>query len=373
MEENKIMNVAFSQLTSKEIPQLIEKKLSGREYVNYGLDNKFPNYLFDLYLRSSVLQSVVNGCVDFTMGNKIVVNPELTEDAENYEVNDDGETIHDVLNKIIVDRFIFGGYAVQRIEDKKGNIKLYWLDFQRCRINEDETKLYYSDDWTKWGNKAITYNIYNPSTGKGDVVYYKGNITRGHYPIPPYVASLTSCETQTEIAKYHLNAITNNFNVNAIINFNNGVPEETIQEEIEKLVAKKFNGTDAQTYMLNFNNDKEHATDVVRLNADDFDKKYDALLKSVREDIFISMRATPALFGVNPENNGFSKQEFVESFTLFNKTVVQPVQKQLERMFKQIYGKPVIKFESFNLEDEVEETTEQTVEETTEVKEVNNG
>ena len=31
MEENKIINVAFSQLTSKEIPQLIEKKLNGRE------------------------------------------------------------------------------------------------------------------------------------------------------------------------------------------------------------------------------------------------------------------------------------------------------------------------------------------------------
>ena len=121
--------------------------------------------------------------------------------------------------------------------------------------------------------------------------------------------------------------------------------------------------------MLNFNNDTEHATSVVRLNADDFDKKYDALLKSVREDIFISMRATPNLFGKTTENNGFSKEEFVEAFTLFNKTVIQPVQKQLERMFKQIFGKPVIKFESFNLEDEVE----QTVEETTEVKEVING
>ena len=128
--------------------------------------------------------------------------------------------------------------------------------------------------------------------------------------------------------------------------------------------------------MLNFNNDKEHATDVVRLNADDFDKKYDALLKSVREDIFISMRATPALFGVNPENNGFSKQEFIEAFTLFNKTVIQPVQKQLERMFKQIFGKEVIKFESFNLDDEVEQpeqTVEEPTEETTEVKEVTNG
>ena len=70
-----------------------------------------------------------------------------------------GKLIFDVINKIIVDRFIFGGYAVQRIADNKGNIKLYWLDFQRCRINEAEDLLYYSDDWTKWGNKAITYDV----------------------------------------------------------------------------------------------------------------------------------------------------------------------------------------------------------------------
>ena len=136
------------------------------------------------------------------------------------------------------------------------------------------------------------------------------------------------------------------------------------KQDIEKLVAKKFNGTDAQTYMLNFNNDKEHATMWLEWIVMILIKKYDALLKSVREDIFISMRATPNLFGKTTENNGFSKEEFVEAFTLFNKTVIQPVQKQLERMFKQIFGKPVIKFESFNLEDEVEQTTEEPTEPT---------
>ena len=84
---------------------------------------------------------------------------------------------------------------------------------------------------------------------------------------------------------------------------------------LKKLVAKKFNGTDAQTYMLNFNNDKEHATDVVRMDSDDFDKKYDALLKSVKRRFFISM--TPNLFG-KPENNGLANGSFYYLTKLFN-------------------------------------------------------
>jgi hypothetical protein len=351
MEENKKpMNIMFSAINTKEIPKFIEKKISGRDYVNYGADNKFPNYLFDLYLRSSILSTIVNRCVDYTMGNKLVVNG--IANAEN--INDDGETIEDIVKKLTVDDWIFGGFALQIIKNGNGNIKLNWLDFTRCRINEEETKLYYSDDWTKWGNKALTYDIYNPKTGKGDVIYYKGHITRGHYPIPQFIGGLTAIETQTEISKYHLNAITNNFNVNAIINFNNGQPDDTIQEETEKLLINKFNGTDAQTVMCTWNNDKEHATTVERLSDDQFDKKYAALNDSTKKEIFLAMSVTPALLGVNPENNGFSKQEFLEAFELFNRTVIQPHQKQMERIFKKLYGKDVIKFEPFSLDVETQ-------------------
>ena len=59
------------------------------------------------------------------------------------------------------------------------------------------------------------------------------------------------------------------------------------------------------------------------------------------------MRATPALFGLNPENN-FVNKNFLKH--LFNRTVIQPNQKDIERIFKQLFGKPVIKFVPFNLE-----------------------
>jgi hypothetical protein len=345
-----INTIKFAGQVIKEIPAPEEKKISGKDYINYGTDNQYPEYLWNLYLRSSILQSILNGCVDYTMGNKLIIDESITTFAE--EANKEGETLEDIVKKATVDKFIFGGFAIQRIVDNKNNLlELYTLDFKNCRLNDDGTKLFYSNNWGKIrGGKAVEYDVYNSTTGKGDVIYFKGHISRSLYPIPMYVGGITSIETSTEIAKFHLNAITNNFNVNAVINFNNGVPDETIQDEMEKNVAAKFNGTDAQTYMLSFNNDTDHATTIERVNDDNFDKKYEALSKSTLQEIFISMRATPALFGLNPENTGFSKQEFMEAFELFNKTVIQPNQKDIERTFTKLFGKPVIQFEPFNLE-----------------------
>ena len=351
MEENKIVNnLKFAEMQSiKEIPAPEEKKVSGKEYINYGKDNKYPEYLWNLYLRSAILQSIINGCTDYTLGNKIIVDQSIDEFSK--MINKDGEELEDLIKKLIVDKYIFGGCAIQRIVNRQGKLlELYWLDFKNCRINAEETKLFYSKDWGKFGSKAVEYDIYNPATGKGDVLYFKGHITRSLYPIPMYVGGITAIETSTEIARFHLNAITNNFNVNTVINFNNGVPDDEVQDEMERTVAGKFNGTDAQTFMLSFNNDKDHSTEVIKLQDDNFDKKYEALYGSTLKEIFISMRATPALFGLNPENNGFSKQEFLEAFELFNRTVIQPNQKDIERIFKQLFGKPVIKFVPFNLE-----------------------
>ena len=115
-------------------------------------------------------------------------------------------------------------------------------------------------------------------------------------------------------------------------------------------MKEKFCGTDnAGSFLLLFNDSKDNACEIAKIQDDKFDLKYDALAKSVKEDIFIAFRATPTLFGLPNENNGFSKQEYLESFELYNKTVVVPLQKDVERAFKSIGF--VIKFKTFKLDD----------------------
>lgn len=331
------------------VPDVVEKKVSGKDYVFYGEENKFPQYVWNLYLKSAILQGIVNGTCDFVSGNGIISNLPIAA------MNSDGDELEDLIRKISMDYNIFGGFCFQVIKDYTGTIKeLYWLDMQNIRLNEEGDKAYYCEKWNQYGAKAVEYEVWNPRKNQSNfVVYYKGHISRGLYPVPRFIGALAAIETSTEIGKFHLNNILNNLTSSAIINFNNGEPSEEQKKMIEKKLNDKFSGANnAGKNMIVFNNSKEEAVTIERLGEDNFDKKFETLSKSTREEIFISFRATPALFGLNPENNGFSKAEFLESFELYNKCVVKPIQNDIKRVFDKLFNmENSIQFKTFTLED----------------------
>ena len=337
------LSFSVFELEKTAMPDGKETVRSGYDYVSWGKDNRFPNDLYDMYQNSAILQSVINGTADYVFGSGVISAFDV--------VNDKYETLEDVVKRCVFDLLIFGGFAIQLMY-KGGKVEaMYWLDFQKCRKSEDEKKIYYSDDWGKYAKKALEYNAWTPGTDKGTCIfYYKGHKTRGIYPVPMYIGALKSVKISTEISNFHLNNITKGFASNAVISFNNGEPDEDTKARIEKDVKEKFCGTDnAGSFLLLFNDSKDNACEIAKIQDDKFDLKYDALAKSVKEDIFIAFRATPTLFGLPNENNGFSKQEYLESFELYNKTVVVPLQKDVERAFKSIGF--VIKFKTFTLED----------------------
>lgn len=337
------LSFSVFELEKTAMPDSRETVRSGYDYVSWGKDNRFPNDLYDMYQNSAILQSVINGTADYVFGSGVISAFDV--------VNDKYETLEDVVKRCVFDLLIFGGFAVQLMY-KGGKVEaMYWLDFQKCRRSEDEKKVYYSDDWGKYAKKALEYKAWTPDTDKGTCIfYYKGHKTRGIYPVPMYIGALKSVKISTEISNFHLNNIMKGFASNAVISFNNGEPDEDTKARIEKDVKEKFCGTDnAGSFLLLFNDSKENACEIAKIQDDKFDLKYDALAKSVKEDIFIAFRATPTLFGLPNENNGFSKQEYLESFELYNKTVVVPIQKDVERAFRAMGM--VIKFKTFQLDD----------------------
>lgn len=337
------INFSVFDSAAKVIPTFIEKENNGKPYLNYGCDNRFPNYLWELYLRSAVLQSIINGTSDYASGDGIVYNEDGVIQRLSKTANKEGETLDDVIKKIITDYLIFGGFALQIIPNKLGEInEIYWLDFRNVRRNKEGDKIYYSDDWIKHANDYITYDIFNPieeKHTKSSVYYFKGHITRGIYPVPRYNGALSAIETSTEISKFHLNSILNNFSGNFIINFNNGQPSTEQQDEIERKIKAKFSGADnAGKFLVAFNDSKENGVSVERIQDDNFDKKYENLRVDTFKEIFVAFRAIPQLFGFSLEGTGFNKQEFLEAFELYSKTTVTPIQTDIQRTFDKIFG-----------------------------------
>ena len=89
---------------------------------------------------------------------------------------------------------------------------------------------------------------------------------------------------------------------------------------------------------------------------EDFGERYKALSQHSRQQIFSSFRAIPLLFGLTSEaNTGFSTEEFEQSFRLYARTQIRPVQRRLCDAYDRIYGvKGVITIKPFSLEDEAE-------------------
>lgn len=343
---------AIDPVLTTNVPEYIEEKVRGKEYISYGKNNLFPNYLWDLYNTVASLQSIINGTVDFICGNDISFR-----DRDNV-INSKGETILDIVKKIAVDKMIFGGFALQIIRNMAGEVaEIYALDFMKVRSDEKNEVFFYCEDWSKWGAKALIYPKYGVNDTNPTSIYYnKGSITRGVYPTPLYGAALVACELEKAINEFHLNNINNGFASNLIINFNNGQPNEEQKKEIEKDVQEKFSGyQNAGRILLSFNDSEENATKVERLNGDDFDDKYSALSERSREQIFTAFRATPNLFGFPNQTTGFSEQEYQSAFKLYNRTVVRPIQNEIIDSFDKILGtKGSIVITPFSIETNVE-------------------
>ena len=345
--EKKQLNFTMLVDETKEIPKFVCKTAKNTEYVKYGEMNDFPNYLYDLYEQSSQFSSIIDTMNDYIQGNGIVSNYPLKI------VNHKGETFNDLIEKIIYDYLIFGGFAIQVIRNKMGNVaELNHIDMRFIRTNEDEDRLYYSKEWIKGRRVPKVYEKFSKSSNQpNSIFYYKGRKTREVYPSPIYLSALTSLEISTQIPSFHLNNLTNGFHPSAIVNFNNGSNlSENVMDEIEEKIKEKFTGTkNASKIMLSFNDDLTHKTTIERLPDDGSVDIYNTLKESVEKDIYTAFRISKLLMGNGEDNTGFSKQTYIEAFALYNKTVIQPIQKELEDIINFVLGDGALHFDEFKI------------------------
>lgn len=347
-KDNKKLNFTAVVQEKKHIPELVCVKAKNTGYVKYGEDNDYPDYLWELFKHSSQMSSIIQQMKDYIIGNGIVSEYHLKT------VNRKGESFDDFIEKIVLSYLIYGGFAFQIIRNKAGDVsEMYHLDFRYIRVNEDEDKIYFSKEWNKGRRQPIVYDRYlKGSKLSNSVFYYKGKLTNEVYPIPMYISAMTSLEISTQIPDYHLKNLVNGFNPSVLINFNNGsnVPE-SVADEIEEKVYDKFAGTEnAGRILISFNDDKEHSTEMTRLPSDGLIDQYNSLSDNVEKDIYTAFRMNKILMGDSSDNTGFSKQPYIEAFALYQKSVIGPIQKELENVFNNTFGEGTLHFDKFTID-----------------------
>lgn len=364
MTENKIQ-VAFAAI-DKEWETLIPQNVENdglKKYVTWGEYNDYPNYLWSLFNDVSTLKTIIEGTADYVIGNDVV----CTVKGFDVEVNTKGDTMRELIRLLARDYLIYGGYAIQVIRNKVGDVReLYYMDFRYVRSSKKNDVFYYSEDFTKKyvrSNKMVVYPKYvRENRNVPTSVMYVTNEKSKTYPTPRYSGSIKACEIERQIDTYHLSSLENGFGGSYILNFLNGIPSDEQKEEIERNVNEKFAGaSNAGRILINFANGKDNATTLEKLDTEDFGEKYKAAAERSKQQIFTAFRAIPQLFGDMSAATGFNTTEFTESFKVFNRTVVRPIQQTICDSIDKIFGNGnSVNITPFSIEEDVKE--EETVE-----------
>ena len=339
-DTKKSLNVQLSALFPFEESNLItgeEKEIRGQDYIQFGTDNKYPQYIFDLYETVPTLGSIINSVVDYAAGDGVEVKDHILFGSEAKTT--------DFLRNIFLDLAVYGGCYINVLRSKLGNVaRLAVLDYRHVRSDKDNKLFYYSPDFTKKSYGRCKYTClpaFDPEN-KTQVssIYYIKTHSKGTYARPIWAQAQVACELEKVINEFSLNEVNNGFASNVVINMNNGRPTDEVQKEIVDMFTEKYTGyQNAARPVVTFNEDKDHAPTIDKLNVDNFNERYAATQERAKQQILTAWRCNGNLVGI-PTAQGFNSEEYQSSYNLFYKTVVKPIQNRALIALEEITGKP---------------------------------
>jgi len=326
------------------VPLFVENK--SQQWVSYGVENDYPNYLLNLYRRSAKHNAIVNGKVGYIVGKGWAAEnetPAAKAFIDSPTFPNAYDSMNDLTQKLTLDMEIYNGFACEVTWSRGGGIaEICHVDFHRVRADKDEKMFFVYDWYDEYGvrqfpqlNQIEQIPAFDPENRIGKQLFYYRVYSAGVkvYPLPEYLGGTAYIELDVEIANFHVNNIKNNFWGSYLINFPNGIPTPEESDAIERQMKMKFGGTDnAGRFLVNFSDSPETKPELTPLTPSDLDKQFDILNKTVQQEIFVAHRVTsPMLFGVKTEGQLGGRAEMIESYEIFKATYVEDRVQRIER------------------------------------------
>lgn len=219
-----------------------------KNWIDYGDDNNYPDYLLKVYHNgSNKHKAIINRKVDMTTGGGI--NATTTELIKFIENRWGGADIEEISKKINYDYEIFGGFSLMVRWSLDGTkvAAVDYIPYHKCRLSGDEKRILISKDWSevrKIENKPVEYPIFDPLKAmeeRTQIFYYIDETTGiDYYPLPYYSSTLNWIELDWEISNFHLSSVRNGFMPGFILNFATGIPSLDEMNDAYKEFEKKI-------------------------------------------------------------------------------------------------------------------------------------
>lgn len=335
---SKVSEFGFVNLSTYTSPEI--KEVNGEEWIEYGADNNYFQYLIDRYNGSPTNNAAINGI------SQAIYGKGLNATDANRKPNEYAQMISlfkkDVVRKLCYDLKLMGQCAVQVIYTK-GRKKIAQLEHmpietlraEKCNDDGDIPAYYYFKDWAniKRSDTPLRIPAYGMSNEDIEIYYIKPYKSGFYYYSPvDYQGGLQYAELEEEVSNYHLNNIMNGLAPSMLINFNNGTPNQEERALIESKIARKFSGSsNAGKFILAFNDNKESSAEISPVQLSDAHNQYQFLSEEAQSKIQVAHRVvSPFLLGIRT-STGFSSnsEEIKTASLLMDNTVIRPFQELL--------------------------------------------
>tara|TARA_R110002049_G_scaffold202460_1_gene372974 strand:- start:583 stop:2373 length:1791 start_codon:yes stop_codon:yes gene_type:complete len=335
--------VNLSNYTSPEI-----KEVRNKDWVSYGIDNGYYQYLIDRYNGSPTNNAIVNGLSEMIFGKGLNATDSNRKPEEYAQMVSLFKK--NTVRKFCYDLKLMGQCAIQVIysKDRTKIAQVEHLPIETIRaekVNEVSGEVegfYYHSDWLdiKPSDQPQRIPAFGTSNQPIEILCVKPYRAGFYYYSPvDYQGGLQYAELEEEIANYHLNNIKNGLAPSMLINFNNGIPNEEERELIERRIYDKFSGSSAAgKFILSFNDNAESGANLEPVQLSDAHNQYQFLSDESSKKILVSHRiVSPMLFGIKDNTGlGNNAEELKTASILNNNVVIKPFQELLIDTFDQI-------------------------------------
>ena len=326
-----------------DVPQFEE--VQGKNWISYGSDDCYGDYLESLYLGSSIHSAIVNG-----VGSMIYGKGLDAVERDNSEGNKEqwlrlqtllNSSDDDLLKKLALDLKLYGQCYVNTIWNKARTsvamMKHLPVHTMRAGIADSEGKIhewYYKNSWAKVNERQKPNVIKSFSTedrtSASTVLQIKRYSPSFHYyGLPDSQGSNGYVELDIQVQSFHLNNIKNSLMPSMMLSFSNGIPTDQERADIERKVYEKFSGSNnAGKLLITFNDGPETAPKIEPISSNGSDDMYTYLSTEITNKVLTGHRITsPLLFGVSSNSSwGSNAEELNDSYSLFHNTVIEEFQ-----------------------------------------------
>ena len=330
-------NISIVNLSAYTSPTIQENKKNN--YIEYGADNNYFQYLIDRYLYSATNGAIITGVSNMIYGKGLDAldsNRKPNEYAQMKSIIKDSD-----LKKISLERKLLGMAAMQVVMEKNLvkqvlHFPMHTLRAEKCNDKGQIENWYYHPDWTKKKPSEELKRIPAFGFGNGNEVelYILHPYVSGfdYYSPIDYSGSLPYALLEENIADYQINDCQNGFSGTKVINFNNGIPSEEIRDKMKRDVLGKLTGARGEKVIIAFNSNAESKTTVEDLPLNDAPAHYEYLSKECFEKLIVGHRVTsPMLLGIRETGGGLGNNadEIKTATLLFDNIVIKPYQLEI--------------------------------------------